>query len=101
MSKLGDNPLFSNDDIDLIKQAEKQIPRTTTRVYTTDPTLEDYTRMTFIVKKELLDKLRDYAYTERLDLKQAINIALESFLNDKNDLLKAPEKPKQTRTKRG
>lgn len=89
MSKLGNNPLFSNDDIKTIKQAN------------TDPTLDEYTRMTFIVKKELLDKLRDYAYTERIDLKEAINTALDSFLKNKKDLLKAPERPKQTRTKRG
>jgi len=89
MSKLSNNPLFSEEDIKTIKKA------------TADPTLDEYTRMTFIVKKELLDKLRDYAYTERVDLKQAINTALEVFLTDKTDLLKAPERPRQTRTKKG
>lgn len=86
--QLENNPLFSDADIKIIKEESK------------DPTLDLFTRMTFIVRKDLLDKLRDYAYTERLDMKQAINEALECFLADKTDLLKAPEKPKQVH-KRG
>lgn len=33
----------------------------------------DYTRATFIVKLTVLDEIRDYAYTERLSMKDAIN----------------------------
>lgn len=32
--------------------------------------------------------MKDYAYTERLTLKEAVDKALTSFLSDKNDLLK-------------
>ena len=48
---------------------------------------EDWTRATFIVKVEQLEKLKDYAYTERLTLKEALDKALGAFLDDKNDLL--------------
>lgn len=48
----------------------------------------DWARATFIVRTEVLDKLKDYAYTERLTLKEAVDTALTSFLSDKNDLLK-------------
>ena len=41
---------------------------------------EDYTRATFILKVETLNKLKDYAYTERLSIKDAINNILESAL---------------------
>lgn len=47
----------------------------------------DWTRATFIVKVSLLEKLKDYAYTERLTVKEALDQALEQFLADKNDLL--------------
>lgn len=48
---------------------------------------KDWTRATFIVKCDLLDKLKDYAYTERITLKSALNTALEEFLQNKTDLL--------------
>lgn len=48
---------------------------------------EDWTRATFIVKVEQLEKLKDYAYTERVTLKEALEAALEQFLADKTDLL--------------
>lgn len=48
---------------------------------------EDWTRATFIVKVSQLEKLKDYAYTERLTLKEALETALDEFLKDKNDLL--------------
>ena len=41
---------------------------------------EDYTRATFILKVETLNKLKDYAYTERLSIKDAINEILERAL---------------------
>lgn len=47
----------------------------------------DWTRATFIVRKGHLEKLKDYAYTERLTLKEALDKALGAFLDDKNDLL--------------
>ena len=44
---------------------------------------------TIWMDEELLDKLRDYAYTERISIKAAINRALREFLKDKT-LLKRP-----------
>lgn len=48
---------------------------------------EDWTRATFIVRCDQLEKLKDYAYTERVTLKEALEMALKEFLKDKNDLL--------------
>ena len=85
------DPLFTQAEVKQIKEAELRA---------INPEYDAFTRMTFIVRKDLLEKLRDYAYTERIDIKDAINQALDSFLSDKTDLLSAPSKPKQTR-KRG
>lgn len=48
---------------------------------------KEFTRATFIVRCDLLKKLKDYAYTERESLKDVINNVLEEFLQDKDDLL--------------
>lgn len=56
---------------------------------------DDYQRMTFIIRKDLLDKLRDYCYTERMSQKEGLERALEAFLEDKDDLVTHPERPKQ------
>ncbi len=56
---------------------------------------DDYQRMTFIIRKDLLDKLRDYCYTERLSQKEGLERALVSFLENKEDLFSHPERPKQ------
>ena len=76
--RLGDNPLFQQQDsFDAEKEREA--------LGITVP--EDWTRATFIVRKGHLEKLKDYAYTERLTLKEALDKALGAFLDDKNDLL--------------
>lgn len=49
---------------------------------------KDYTRKTFIINVDLLNKLENYAYTERLSIKEAINILLEESLKDKNIIKK-------------
>lgn len=41
---------------------------------------EEYTRATFIMKVELLEKLKNYAYTERLTMKEAANKLLGEAL---------------------
>lgn len=48
---------------------------------------KDWTRATFIVRCDQLKKLKDYAYTERVTLKEALEMVLNEFLKDKNDLL--------------
>ena len=61
---------------------------------------DSYQRMTFIIRKDLLDKLRDYCYTERISQKEGLERALVSFLDGKEDLVAHPERPKQVH-KRG
>lgn len=52
----------------------------------------DYTRKTFIINVELLEKLEDYAYTERLSIKDALNDLLEESLKDKEIIKKKKRK---------
>lgn len=44
---------------------------------------DGYTRATFIVREDLLKKLKDYAYTERETLKDVVNKMLAEFLESK------------------
>lgn len=47
---------------------------------------ENWTRATFIVREDILDKLKDYAYTERQQIKDIVNDILEGFLRDKSTI---------------
>ena len=54
----------------------------------------DYTRATFIVEVDLLEKLKDHAYTERLSLKDLINKILKDYIDknvDEKKLLHRPD----------
>lgn len=84
---LQNNPLFSAQEEEQIK---KQQNTGAGRPKNADA--DDFQRMTFIVRKEHLKKLRDYAYTERIDVKEALDQALAQFLKNKKDLLEAPDK---------
>ncbi len=44
---------------------------------------EQWTRATFIVREDLLEKLKDLAYVNRSKIKDEINRALEEYLQDK------------------
>ncbi|MFA6066717.1 MAG: hypothetical protein WC707_06065 [Candidatus Babeliaceae bacterium] len=44
---------------------------------------DGWTRATFIVKKELLEKVKDCAYWERMTVKTIVNDALDSFFKNK------------------
>lgn len=44
---------------------------------------DDTTRATFIVKKELLEKLKGYAFYESMSLKDVVNEMLEQYLEGK------------------
>lgn len=48
---------------------------------------DDWIRATFIVRESYLEKLKDYAYTERVSIKDALDMALGHFLQDLDDLL--------------
>lgn len=44
---------------------------------------ENWTRATFIVREDLLEKLKDLAYTERCSLKELINEMIAQYLDGK------------------
>lgn len=43
---------------------------------------EEYTRATFILKVEALDALKDYAYTNRITIKDALDEILTKFFSE-------------------
>lgn len=102
-SRLGNNPLFSGDNEDTFDAAqerkslgitlpEKKKGRTRkdnfVRTNAAQEGLpEDWQRATFIVRIKHLEKLKDYAYTERVSLKDALDDALDQFLKNKVNLL--------------
>ena len=47
-----------------------------------EPIPEEYIRATFIVRKDLLSRLKDYAYTDRREIKAVINEILEKSLDE-------------------
>ena len=53
-----------------------------------------YIRATFMIREDLLEKLKDYCYTERITQKDALEKALCKMLDKVNDsdLLKKPKK---------
>lgn len=56
---------------------------------------DDYTRATFILKVETLNELKNYAYTERLAIKDAIENIISDFMTrykKNNELLERKEK---------
>jgi hypothetical protein len=44
---------------------------------------DGWTRWAVITRKEYLDKVKAYAYWERMDIKQVLDMALEEFLKGK------------------
>lgn len=41
-----------------------------------------YTRATFILEKETVDKIKDYAYTKRITIKEAVTLMVDTFIDD-------------------
>lgn len=87
MSRIKNNPL---NWIDKEPEEEKQKPirpqQNVRREYTKssqEGLKENWTRATFIVREDILEKFKDYAYTERLTHKELINSILEDYLKDK------------------
>ena len=92
---LENNPLFSQSiqpaDPDP-KEAEPEAgPRKRGRpmkadivhgVSTQEGLTAEYTRATFIIRVDLLNRLKDYVYTERISMKDAMNKILEDALNE-------------------
>lgn len=46
---------------------------------------EDYTRATFILKVSALEAVKDYAYTKRIPIKDALTEIIESFIANYED----------------
>lgn len=44
---------------------------------------DNWTRATFIVREDLLEKIKDCAYTERISIKDLVNEAFENYLDGK------------------
>ena len=69
-----------------VKKTKVGRPRTVYREYeksSQEGLREGYTRATFIVREDLLKKLKDYAYTERETLKDVVNKMIAQFLEGK------------------
>ncbi len=92
---LGKNPLFQKNEALFTPEEEEEILEANN-----DPEL--FTTMSFKIRKKYLKTLRDYAFTNRLEVKEALDQALEAFFStiDTSALIEYPEKPKKTR-KRG
>ena len=61
-----EEPVLSERDIQTIRAAQSDV--------------DDFTTMSFKVRKTHLKKLRDYAFTNRLEIKEALDEALAKFL---------------------
>ena len=96
---LGNNPLLRKD-----KTAEKPVltEEQVQQLKHEISDVDDFTTMSFKVRKAHLKKLRDYAFTNRLEIKEALDEALEKFLSgiDESTLMEYPEKPKKTRRRK-
>jgi len=83
-----EEPVLSEREIEMIRAAQSDV--------------DEFTTASFKVRKTHLKKLRDYAFTNRLEIKEALDQILGDFLDtiDDSELMEYPEKPKKTR-KRG
>lgn len=52
-----------------------------------DGLTEEWTRACFIVRVEILEKLKDMAYTDRIKIKDALDLILTDYLNRRGDLI--------------
>ena len=97
MSKaLGNNPLMKKKEEPVLSEKDVET------IIRERSDVEEFTTMSFKIRKTYLKKLRDYAFTHRLEIKEALDEALAQYLDpiDDSSLMEYPEKPKKTR-KRG
>lgn len=85
---LAEEPVLSEQDVATIRAAQSDV--------------DDFTTMSFKIRKTYLKKLRDYAFTNRLEIKEALDEALAQYLNqiDEAELMEYPEKPRKIRKAR-
>ena len=99
MAKLfSNNPLFSKEPVEEPVLTDQDVE--TIKAAVSD--VDEFTTMSFKIRKTYLKKLKDYAFTNRLEQKEALDQILGAFLDTINeaDLMEYPEKPKKNR-KRG
>lgn len=53
---------------------------------------DGWERFTMQVRSDYVDKLKDYAYTERIPMREAADRMFAEFLDSKTDLLERPNK---------
>ena len=96
---LGKNPLLREEPKEEPVLTEKDVET----IINERSDVEEFTTMSFKIRKTYLKKLRDYAFTNRLEIKEALDEALAQYLDpiDESTLMEYPEKPKKTRKKRG
>ena len=96
---LGKNPLLREEPQEEPVLTEKDIAT----IISERSDVEEFTTMSFKIRKTYLKKLRDYAFTNRLEIKEALDEALAQYLEpiDDSTLMEYPEKPRKSRKKRG
>ena len=89
ITQAGEEPVLTEKDVATIRAPQSDV--------------DDFTTASFKIRKTHLKKLRDYAFTNRLEQKEALDQILGAFLDqiDDSELMEYPEKPKKTRRKRG
>lgn len=80
-------PARKTSKTNIIRRAREIIEKDSLRSYATDNTV----KMTFYVKAQLLKKLYNFAYWERLRITDAFNTVLEDGLKGKNTKPKPKE----------
>lgn len=89
--RLGSDPLEELIQDTRAGVPEKKPPEAEEKSKTTREGLPGgWTRATFIVREELLEKIKDLAYWERLQIKEVVNDALENHVKGKR-IKKRPE----------
>lgn len=95
--RLSSSPLFPQDT-ESDKQEKKGQEETTikrgkprkellVRGGVQDGLTEEWTRACFIVKVDTLERLKDMAYTDRIKIKDALDMILTDYLNHRGDLI--------------
>ena len=83
--KLENNPLFPQEQAEpeateKRRRGRPQKDNIVRGISVQEGLTEEYTRATFIIRVDLLEKLKNYAYTERLTIKEAANKLLGEAL---------------------
>lgn len=86
--KQNTDPVLTPEDVATIRAAQSDV--------------DEFTAMTFKIRKTYLKKLRDYAYTNRLEIKEALDQILAEFMSqiDDSKLLEYPEQRTKSRQRR-